>query len=335
MTAQNELIPMLPGDLLRHKREQAGLTLGRASELSHIKPAVLAAIESGETADIASVYLKGYVRNYARFLGVDLASIEQSLQHLRGSEPLVQSVFTLPSARGRTEKWLKASSYLAATAVIAALVWQFTHEAVRFSQRDSELASTAAAPTEAADQGVGESAAEKRPAKSHLNASIASMELIERHQELGGKAVAEQAWAAIGGQADGDEPVADPWAESQAGARRLAITTSADTWIEIHDGEGDQLELDLIRGGSQREYRGPGPFRVMIGRASAVVLSLDGEAVDLGPYTRGNVARLTLGDEAQAVSAPAAGGVPATAGEPEAAGEPVADGGQPAGSDNR
>ncbi|RPH94503.1 MAG: helix-turn-helix domain-containing protein, partial [Lysobacterales bacterium] len=311
---------------------QAGLTLGRASELSYIKPAVLAAIESGETAAIPSVYLKGYVRNYARFLGVDSASIEQSLQHLRGSEPLVQSVFTVPSARGRTEKWLKASSYLAATAVIAALVWQFTHEAVRFSQRDSELASTAAAPTEVTDQVASESPAEKRPAKSHLNASIASMELIERHQELGGKAVAEQAWAAIGGQADGDEPQADPHldagAEPQAGSRRLAITTSADTWVEIHDGEGDQLELDLIRAGSEREYRGSGPFRVMIGRASAVVLSLDGEAVDLGPHTRGNVARLTLGEEAQA------GDEPTAEGEPAAAGEHVADGGQAADSDN-
>jgi hypothetical protein len=115
----------------------------------------------------------------------------------------------------------------------------------------------------------------------------------------------------------------------QAGARRLAITTSADTWIEIHDGEGGQLELDLIRAGSQREYHGSGPFRVMIGRASAVVLSLDGEAVDLGPYTRGNVARLTLGDEARA-------GDEATAeGEPAAAGEDVADSGQAAESDNR
>jgi cytoskeleton protein RodZ len=336
MTAQNELIPMLPGDLLRHQREQGGLTLARAAELSHIQPAVLAAIESGETASIPSVYLKGYVRNYARFLGVDSASIEQSLQHLQGSEPLVQSVFTVPSARGRTEKWLKASSYLAATAVIAALVWQFTHEAVRFSQRDSQLASTAAVTTEAADPGVGASAAGTRPAKSHLNASIASMELIERHQELGGRAVAEQAWAAIGGQTNESDPNVDPhldpWAELQAGARRLAITTSADTWVEIHDGEGGQLELDLIRAGSQREYRGSVPFRVMIGRASAVVLRLDGEAVDLGPHTRGNVARLTLGDEAQAVDEPAAEG---KAGESAAAGEPVADGGQAAESHNR
>jgi len=32
----------------------------------------------------------------------------------------------------------------------------------------------------------------------------------------------------------------------------------------------------------------------MIGRASAVVLNLDGTTVDLGPHTRGNVARITL-----------------------------------------
>ena len=52
--------------------------------------------------------------------------------------------------------------------------------------------------------------------------------------------------------------------------------------------------MDLIRAGNSRAYNGPGPFRVMIGRASAVVMSLDGEPVDLGPHTRGNVASLVL-----------------------------------------
>mgnify|MGYP001552025674 CR=1 FL=1 len=32
----------------------------------------------------------------------------------------------------------------------------------------------------------------------------------------------------------------------------------------------------------------------MVGRASAVQMTFDGEAVDLGPHTRGNVAHLTL-----------------------------------------
>lgn len=309
MTAQKELIPTRPGDLLRHNREQAGLTLEQAAGLSRIKPDVLAAIESGETGAIPAVYLRGYVRNYARFLGVDAAAIEESLQYLHGAEPAVQSVFSGPSARGRTEKWLKTSSYLAATAVIAALVWQFTHEAVRFSQRDSQLNSTAVAPPEAAGRAADEAVPGRRPAKTHLNASIASVEMIERRKELEGKAVAEQAWAAIGGQGGSQSGNLGGDADPGYGLHRLAISTSADTWVEILDGDGTQLELDLIRAGTQRDYTGPAPFSMMIGRASAVVVSLDGDSVDLGPHTRGNVARLTLGGEE-----PPGNGIPGGAG---------------------
>ena len=70
--------------------------------------------------------------------------------------------------------------------------------------------------------------------------------------------------------------------------------------VEILDGKGAQLELDLIRAGHERAYTGTGPFQVMLGRASAVELTLDGEPVDLSPHTRGNVARLTLGGETAA-----------------------------------
>lgn len=297
MNNQKELIPMLPGDLLRFQREQAGLTLEQASELARIKPSVLAAIESGETTAIPSVYLRGYIRNYARALGVDSAEIEAHMEHVHGAEPGVQSVFTVATNRGRTERWLKASSYLAASAVIAALAWQFTHEAVRFSQGDSDLAAATAVRSESGESRPGETAAPPRSANTHLNASIASVEVMQsRGERSGGKAAAEQAWAAIGGQT---EPAA-----IGPGLHRLVVNTSADSWVEIIDGQGAELELDLIRAGSQREYSGSGPFRVMLGRASAVDLSLDGESIDLAPHTRGNVARLTLLDNIAADSNP-------------------------------
>jgi cytoskeleton protein RodZ len=289
MNNQKELIPMQPGDLLRFRREQAGLTLERAGEISRIKPSVLAAIEGGDTDGIPSVYLRGYVRNYARALGVDLADIEERMEHVRGAEPTVQSVFSVKSTRGRTETWLKASSYLAASAIIAALAWQFTHEAVRFSQGDSQLTATAAAPAESAPVGGDEGAATTRPANTHLSASIASVEVMQQRGERGGAAAAEQAWAAIDGKAEasGLEP----------GAHQILVKTSADSWVEILDGQGAQMELDLIRAGHERSYSGFGPFQVMLGRAAAVELTLDGEPVDLAPHTSGNVARLTLAGE--------------------------------------
>jgi cytoskeleton protein RodZ len=295
MNNQKELIPMRSGDLLRLAREKAGLSLERAAELSRIKPSVLAAIEADDTASIASVYLRGYIRNYANALGLDPAEMEDHLAQAQGVEPVVQSVFSVKTDRGRAEKWLKASSYLAASAVIAALVWQFTHEAVRFSLGGSELGQAPAASSAAVEAKGQEPAAQSRPSNTHLSASIAAVEVIQQRGDRGGQAAAEQAWAAISGPgADETAPLAAPE------DHRLTVSTSADSWVEILDGKGAQLELDLIRAGQERAYAGTGPFQVMLGRASAVELTLDGEPVDLSPHTRENVARLTLGGETAA-----------------------------------
>ncbi len=283
MTNQRELIPMTPGDLLRCAREQQGLTIELASSQSGIKSGVLAAIESGETGEIPSVYLRGYIRNYARFLDVDTTDFETQIDEMKGAEPGVHTVFTVKSKRNSGEKWLKVSSYLVASALIATLAWQFTHEAVRFSQGDSKLSSANGLPLDTGDA----PAPGTRSSNTHLNASIASVEILSKRSEMASDSAAEQAWAAISdtsATADGDT----------SPMHKLSISTSADTWVEIADAAGNQLELDLIRAGSSREYDGQAPFDIKIGRASAVLLNMDGTAVDLGPYTRGNVARITL-----------------------------------------
>jgi cytoskeleton protein RodZ len=274
---------MRPGDVLRYEREQQGLTLELAAAKSRIKLTVLEAIETGETGDIPSVYLRGYIRNYARFLGVDTAGLEPEIVQVKGAEPQVRTVFTMKNRRNAGEKWLKASSYLVASALIATLAWQFTHEAVRFTQGESKLTSS----PESTDLSGETQRSEARPSNTHLNASIASMETLGKPGKIASDSAAEQAWAAINEKTE-------PTLMASSDIHRLSITTSADTWVEIKDASGNQLEMDLIRAGSSRDYSGMAPFEVMIGRASAVELGMDGLAVDLGPHTRGNVARVTL-----------------------------------------
>ena len=276
---------MHSGDLLRSARERSGLSLEQAAAGARLKPAVLEAIESGATDDIPSVYLRGYVRSYARYLDVDAAELEESLQHVRGSDPAVQSVFVVPPKRSRSEKWLKVSSYVAASALIATLAWQFTHQAVRFSQGEAG----ASAETAAVDSVAPQPTTETRTPGTHLNASIASMEV------LGSRRGSDETTAAVEPASPGGATSVAAEPPLMGGAHLLVLETSADTWVEILDAEGRQLELDLVRAGSRREYRGAAPFELMIGRASAVLLSLDGEAVDLVPHTRGNVARLAVG----------------------------------------
>ena len=297
MTSQKELIPLLPGDILRYEREKKGLTLERAAEQSKIKLPVLSAIESGETGEIPSVYLHGYIRSYAHFLGLDSRNLDRHMKHVKGSEPEVRSVFDVNTKRKDSDRWLKASSYFAASALIATLAWQFTHEAVRFSQGDSRLNSPTA---NSAVQDGGPAAVPGRPAKRHLNASIASIEVLKQQSEMGGTSTAEQAWAAI----DGNE---ESSGDLGSGFQTLQVSTSADTWVEIQDAQGLQIEMDLIRAGESRKYSGKSPFRVLLGRASAVEVRLDGQLVDLAPHTRGNVARMSLGGQMTAAAADTTG----------------------------
>ncbi len=291
MTSQKELIPMVPGDLLRHEREKKGLTLARAAELSRVKLSVLSAIEHGETGDIPAVYLRGYIRNYAHFLGVDPNQLAPHMEHVKSSSPEVRSVFEVNTNRTGSERWFKATSYVAASALIATLAWQFTHEAVRFSQGESPLTSVTATSGQSAGGDAPASTESSQPAKRHLNASIASIEMLNQ----GGDSTAQQ--KLFSGQSG-----VRPSVGSVHGPHVLNIRTSADTWVEILDAEGEHLEMDLIRAGESREYHADSPLQILIGRASAVQLRMDGEEVDLAPHTRGNVARMTLGGSINAVA---------------------------------
>jgi cytoskeleton protein RodZ len=276
MTDQQELIPTMPGDILRHERVKKGLTLEKAAAQSKIRLAILEAIESGQTDEIPSVYLRGHIRHYALFLGVDPQQLNPYMKHLTAVEPVVRSVFEVKAKRGEADKWLKATSYLVASALVATLAWQFTHEAVRYSQ-----------------------------SSPHLNASMASIELLNPTEEgVPKEGLPEEGLA---GHDAGSTATGQPSSVYNLDSRQpattvdqtqqLKIRTSADTWIEVMDATGKHLDMDLLRAGTSREYRGKAPFSVMLGRASAVDVWFNGQEVDLAAHTRGNVARVILGGQ--------------------------------------
>ena len=122
-----------------------------------------------------------------------------------------------------------------------------------------------------------------------VNASIAPLGALHA-QRADGMDTAEQAWAAL------SKPVL------RDGESLLQITVSADSWVEISDASGQELEMDLLRGGSEREYHGQPLFRILFGRASAVRLSMDGEAVDISAFTHDDVAQLSWPQELRAES---------------------------------
>jgi hypothetical protein len=86
-------------------------------------------------------------------------------------------------------------------------------------------------------------------------------------------------------------PPADPTAE-------LEMVLNADSWVEIESGTGERLEFDLLRAGDRRQYRAEPPFKLLLGRGSAVTLTLDGESVSFDGHDEAGVAEFIIGTDA-------------------------------------
>jgi len=276
---QTELIPRSTGERLRQRRSAKNLTLADVAGAIHHNEQVLGDIEADRAGRIAAIYRKGYIRAYARYLGFGETEIEDMLQaesdRLAELEPTVQSIFSEPPKRRPAERWLRATSYVLASLLVGTLAWQFSREAVRLSQAGSQPGSVTSRAAHDRSEAAGETGAD-----GPVNASIAPLGALHAAKEQGADP-AEQAWASISG------PALPP------GVNRLRINVSADSWVEITDGDGKALEMDLIRAGNEKVYQGRQPYQILLGRASAVRLFVNDERIDLEPFTSDDVARLS------------------------------------------
>ena len=76
------------GDSLRQQREKRGITLDQAAADTRIREKFLKALEDGDLQSLpGAVYTKGFLRNYAEYLGLDDQESVVQLQQERGGPP--------------------------------------------------------------------------------------------------------------------------------------------------------------------------------------------------------------------------------------------------------
>jgi len=269
---------MATGEYLKQQRTLKKLSLSDVAKAIKLDEYVLSDIENDQASHIALIYRNGYIQAYARFLGVTEEEIQALTTPDGVQEPAIKNIFAEPLNRNPLDKWLRATSYVVASLLIGTLAWQFTHEAVRLSQNGSQLQQ--GEETISGTSGVSVNSQQTQQLRGPVNASIAPLGALHDGNP-DALDTAERAWAAISRPA------------LPEGESRLHISVSADSWVEITDANGQELEMDLLRGGSNKDYHGKPPFRILFGRASAVKLSVDGEAVDLSAFTNEDVAQLS------------------------------------------
>ena len=220
----------------------------------------------------SAVFVRGFIRNYARLVGLDpvslLAEVEVHLPHNTRPTPELPPSADIPFPSGTPVKWRRYAAVVTvlAGAAITFELYQGDAPEVTVQPRSSTVPRPAAAlpPAVAPAPTAADFAKASKP-------KLSAPPLPD--------AVAAAAAAA---------------AEPEAGAYQLAFVFERESWVEVRDGHGRRLLWQLNPAGSRQTVNGVPPLSLVIGNANGVHLELNHQPVDLAPHTDIDVARLTL-----------------------------------------
>ncbi|MBI4757123.1 MAG: helix-turn-helix domain-containing protein [Betaproteobacteria bacterium] len=306
------------GAALLRIREARGLSLEDIARALKLSVRQLEAIESDDFRNLGgTVFVRGFVRNYARFLQQDVDAVMRALDH-QISLPQTELRMpdnvnvTMPRAEGsRPMLWVGAMLPLLLV-LLAAIAYQRgwinaewldsgvgRPSTVREAEQTAVLppAPPAAPPVANGAPSLPTAASGDAPARQVAAGDGAAgtqpAAPTPAHPPQSPAAVAPAA-ITDARPATGDAQKQPTTPAQPAASGRVVLEFSGDSWVEARDGSGKSLMSRLNRAGSTESVDGTAPFRLVIGNASAVRLRFDGRPVDLTPHVRGDVARVTL-----------------------------------------
>ncbi|MHB0764792.1 RodZ domain-containing protein [Stutzerimonas sp. NM35] len=296
-----------PGETLRAAREEKGLPLSSVAQQLNLSERSLAQIEAGDFSRLPGLtFARGYVRAYAKLLGLDQNRLVNEFDHHTGTGAAASSINSLghidePArlSRGVMRFFVFALVLIAAA---AALFW-WQDQSTR-SQSVPAVTTLDQIEVEAADGTTEIHLLERDEEPLELDESLdtpAASSLSSQEQAEQAPVVAPTEEPSAADEAPVAAPAATaPSPETEAvslapGEGRLTLNFTADCWTRVTDADGEVLYSALAKAGSSRTLVGKTPLDLHLGFPSGAQVSFNGEAVNLSGITRGETARLKLG----------------------------------------
>ena len=266
-----------PGRMLAQARAARNLTVIEVAQQLKLSATQIEALEADAYEQLPGpVFVRGFVRNYARLLELDADGLADKVGLPHAPSPASAAIplsrnIPFPE-RGRTN-WVPYASILALIIGIMVL-FEF------FFSTPSATVVSAVTPKSAAVP-VVESAP---PAKEVLSAAPQPSPQAEVAATT---AVAESAVPPAPAPAPAPVP-------AQAGMAELLFTFETASWVEVRDRNERIVFSQLNPAGTEQRVQGRRPLSLVIGNARGVRLTYNGQPFDLAPHTRVEVARFTL-----------------------------------------
>ena len=318
-----------PGETLRKAREDKGWTLSAVAQQLNLTERSLGRIEAGDFSQLPGhTFARGYVRAYAKLLGLDQTRLVQEFDQHTGTNASGSNVNSLGRIEepGRLSRTFMRFFGFALLLLLAAVAWYWWQERAEREATRSPVSVLERIEVEGADgtteihlldrtDEVAEPAIEAQPEQ---DAPIAESVASETDETLEGNAEPSDS-SSPAAEFQQSQPLALPETPSESavasaqapalattapasesvapvpGEAQLELRFTADCWTRVSDADGRVLFSALAKAGTSRTVSGKAPLDVHLGYARGAQLSYNGEAVNLASHMRGETARLKLG----------------------------------------
>ncbi|WP_218746690.1 cytoskeleton protein RodZ [Vibrio parahaemolyticus] len=298
------------GTLLKNKRESLGMTQKQVADRLRLRVSVIEDIENNrfESQQVAT-FTRGYLRSYAKFVGLDEKVVLVALEQTADVKPKEQEIEMQSfSRKTKHEKhnsrimWLTWVIAIVIIGISAAWWWQNQQEnslAQVVAEANVETSQPSADEIADIDLMTEEELIASTPAElaaSNNTASESSInaaqtdEVVPSETEESTTEATQEPVALI----EAAEEVQEASPVVPEGMTLLTMKFKADCWIQVKDTNGKTLVSGTQKPGQDVELTGKAPFKVILGAPEGVTMTFASEPVDLSGYTSGKVARFTL-----------------------------------------
>jgi len=293
-----------PGKRLRIARQAKGMSQAQVAVHLHLSVAMIQALEDDQYDQLPGpVFVRGYIRNYARLLGLDDEDIVSFYDVGSPSE-----LASLPAVRAGVRAEIRSShaavrlvTWVIVLGLIAllGLWWQgrLGWEDMLAERSTPETAAPAAAgdalpPPEPLDTLAAPDTVTPTPANPPLQGTAGPAEGAGR-----GRAPTGAPTEAPPGASPAPAVTAPVPAESAAEGvpkDQVAMEFMGACWVDVRDSSRKFKLFGEMRKGEKRVLEGTPPYSIILGNSPMVRITVGGKPFNTEEYTRGGVARFSL-----------------------------------------
>jgi cytoskeleton protein RodZ len=262
------------GQTLKIGREAAGVSLEQLAKILKLSVLQLQHLENDEHHLLGpATFVKGYAKCYCREFNLDSATVMALFPE--NQETVKKS--KMQSFSKRTEKEAHDSRLMLVSYIILAIA--IGSSALWWWQNSTPLnQQTATKPV------IDLSAQDTTQTQSQaVNTDDEQIELIQLEDNVPETPVQMR-----------EEVTVEPEKQDQNGLSTVIMMFNEDSWVEIHDGEGEKVAFGVKKAGYEMTVTGTPPFSVVLGKHQVVEITLNGEAIDISDFPKNRLAKFNL-----------------------------------------